>query len=332
MARLRIGILGCGGIANAHARTLLNLSDRVELAAFCDIVQERAEQFNTQYADGKGLVFTSHHDMYDKANLDAVWICLPPFAHTDDVEAAASRGIHVFIEKPIALTMEKANSMVQAVQQHGVKSQVGFMSRFGEAVQLVKQMLEDGTAGAPGLMVGKYYCNALHAPWWRDKSKSGGQVVEQIIHTFDLTRFFLGEVESVFCRMKNLFHQDVEGFTSEDVSGTVITFQSGAIATVSGTDGAIPGQWINQYELVAKNLTVYFSDANSATLHFTNKPWASKSVVSADKHLFRAEAEDFLNAIESGGPTAVPMEEGAKTLELVLAASRSGATGEVVTL
>ncbi|MGQ9524050.1 MAG: Gfo/Idh/MocA family protein [Armatimonadota bacterium] len=332
MARLRIGILGCGGIANAHARTLLNLSHRAELAAFCDVVQERAEQFSRQYTDGKGLVFTSHHDMYEKADLDVVWICLPPFAHTDDVEAAASKGIHVFIEKPIALTMEKANSMVEAVRQHGVKSQVGFMSRFGEAVQLVKRMLQDGTAGAPGLMVGKYYCNALHAPWWRDKSKSGGQVVEQIIHTFDLTRFFLGEVESVFCRMRNLFHKDVENFTSEDVSGTVITFRSGAIATVSGTDGAIPGQWINQYELVAKNLTVYFSDANNATIHFTDKPWPLKSVVSAEKHLFQAEAEDLLNAIESGGPTAVPMEEGAKTLELVLAASRSGETGEVVTL
>ena len=330
MRRYRVGILGCGGIANAHARTLLGLADRVELVAFCDIDESRAQSFNQQYADGKGSVYTSHIEMYEKANLDIVWICLPPFAHTDDVEAAAQRGIHVFIEKPIALTMEKANSMVEAVAKHGIKSQVGFMSRFGEAVRTVKHMLEDGTAGQPGLMVGKYFCNSLHSPWWRDKSKSGGQVVEQIIHTFDLTRFFLGEPETVFCRMKNLFHQDVEGFTSEDVSGTVITFKSGAVATVSGTDGAIPGQWINQYELVAKNITVYFNDANNATIHFTDKPWAVKNVISSDKHLFQAEALDLLNAIDTNGETAVPMIEGAKTLQLVLAASRSGETGEIV--
>jgi len=332
MTRMRVGILGCGGIANAHANVLAGLPEMAELVAFCDVELPRAEAFNERYASGNGMVFSSHTEMYEKAELDVVWICLPPFAHTDEVEAAAERGIHIFIEKPIALSMEKANSMVDAVAKHGVRSQVGFMSRFGEAARTVRRMIQDGSAGAPGLMVAKYFCNSLHSPWWRDRSKSGGQVVEQIIHTFDLTRFFLGEPDSVFCRMDNLFHRDVDGFTSEDVSGTVITFRGGAIATVAGTDGAIPGQWINQYELVTRNLTAYFTDPNNATIHFTDKPWASKCVVSSDKHLFRAEAVDLFEAIRDGREATTPIQEGAKTLALVLAASRSGDTGEIVRL
>src|ERR1043166_4439779 len=66
--------------------------------------------------------------------------------------------------------------------------------------------------GAPGLMLGKYFCNSLHSPWWRDKAKSGGQIVEQIIHTFDIIRYLLGEPESVFARTANLFHKEVPDY------------------------------------------------------------------------------------------------------------------------
>ena len=136
---LKAAILGCGGIANTHARILTELEDKVQITALCDIAKERAVGFNERYAKNQATVFTDFTQMYQEAEIDVVYICLPPFAHTNEVQLAAECGIHVFIEKPIALSMDIANQMVEAVEKHGVKSQVGFMSRFGAAVERVNK-------------------------------------------------------------------------------------------------------------------------------------------------------------------------------------------------
>src|SRR5690606_28493348 len=138
-----------------------------------------------------------------------------------EVEAAASKGIHVMIEKPIALDMAKANAMTAAVEKAGVKSQVGFMMRFLDVTEKIKALMSGGQG--PGVQyVGRYMCNSLHSPWWRYKDKSGGQMVEQITHQFDLCRYLMGDAVQVFAYANNVAHQDVEGYTVEDVSGTVI--------------------------------------------------------------------------------------------------------------
>jgi len=326
----RIGFIGCGGIANAHARALASLKGRVEMVAFCDIEEERARWFSQTYAEGKAKVFTDYRKMYDEVKLDIVYICLPPFAHKDEVDIAAEKGIHIFIEKPIALDMETANRMVKAVEKGKVKSQVGFMFRFGDAVEEVKEMLK--SYGPVGLMMGRYMCNSLHSPWWRNKTKSGGQIVEQIIHIFDLIRYFMGEPETVFARWNNIFHRDVPDYTVEDVSGTVITFKDGGIATVSATNGAIPGKWIAQLDLIAKGITANFIDANHAIIYQTLKPWEKKVEVASSKDIYLAETLDLLDAIENDRETRVPMIEGAKSLQLVLSAAASAEKGEVVKL
>lgn len=329
MAKLRVGMIGCGGIANAHARTIAGV-EQLRFAAFCDVALERAMAFNDQYAGSQGKVYTSFADMYEDMNLDVVYICLPPFAHTNEVELAARKGVHVFIEKPIALDLETAQRMVDAVASSGIKAQVGFMNRFGDASCLVRSMIESGEAGPPGMFVGWYMCNSLHSPWWRDKSRSGGQIVEQIVHTFDLTRFFMGEAVSVSCYHNNLFHADVEGFTSEDVSATSILFEGGGVASVAGTDGAIPGKWINAYKVVTQFLTVDFNDSNHAVLHHTAAPWERQTLINSGKDLFLAETMDLVQAIEQDREPHVPMIEGYRSLELVLAASKSGETGQPV--
>ncbi|MGB9797269.1 MAG: Gfo/Idh/MocA family protein [bacterium] len=326
----KIGFIGCGGIANAHARALSSLKGRVEMVAFCDIEEERARWFSQTYSGGKAEVFTEYREMLDKVKLDIVYICLPPFAHRDEVEIAAEKGIHIFIEKPIALDMETANRMVKAVEKSKVKSQVGFMFRFGDAVEEVRGMLS--SFGPVGLMMGRYMCNSLHSPWWRDKSRSGGQIVEQIIHIFDLIRYFMGEPKLVFTRWNNIFHRDIPDYTVEDVSGTVIVFKEGGIATVSATNGAIPGKWIAQLDLIAKGITANFIDANNAIVYQTSNPWEKKMEISSNKDIYLAETLDLLDAIEKDRETRVPMIEGAKSLQLVLSAAASAEKGEIVEL
>src|SRR5207248_975547 len=301
--------------------------EQVRIAALCDIEESRAEAFREKYAP-EARTFGDYRAMYEALPLDVVYVCLPPFAHRDEVDLAAERGIHVFIEKPIALDLETARGMVETTSAAGVKTQVGFMSRFGEAVERVKRMLDSGEAGAPGLMLGKYFCNSVHAPWWRERARSGGQIVEQIIHTSDVVRYFLGDPGIVYAATDNLFHREVENYTSEDVSAAVVRFRSGAFAAIAGSNGAIPGRWISAYELVAGRLTATFADANHATLTRTDVQPPTSETIEGSRDIMQAETLDLLDAIETGRATRTPMIEGYKTLELVLAASQAGHTGE----
>lgn len=332
MKPLHTAILGCGGFAHRHASNLITLPEEIELSAFCDHHEHNAREFSEKYSNGKGTVFTDHHKMFEKANLDLVVICLPPFAHSDEVDLAAQHGIHMLIEKPIALSSEHAWRMVEATEKAGIKTQVGFMFRFGAGIERLKELMTSGEVGPAGLMSARYFCNSLHAPWWRDRSKSGGQLVEQIIHMVDLMRYLMGEAVSVYSRQENLFHREVVDYTVEDVSATVFGFQGGAIGVIYATNGAIPGKWINDYRLVSQKLTAEFTNANNALLHFTAETPVRTEALSSEKNIHLAELQDLLNAIRTDGQTRTPMREGAKSLDMALAATQSAETHKEVSL
>ena len=310
MAALRAG----------HAAILAEL-DEVQLVAFCNRGPDKAETFNQQYAAGRARTYADYEAMFAEMALDLVYICLPPFAHDREVALACQHGVHFLIEKPIALSLELAESMAADVAASGVKSQVGFMSRFGEAAQRLKQRLP---ANAPaGFMVARYACNSLHKPWWRDRRLSGGQVVEQAIHLLDLSRFFLGEPVQVFSMQANLFHQQVDGYTSDDASGTAIRFAGGGLAVLAATNGAIPNRWDYDWRLILPGLTADFADPNHAVFHDTGPTPAAPETVAADTNMLLAETLDLLAAIRDDRPPAVPIEEGLRSLRLALAATRS---------
>lgn len=329
---LRTAILGCGGFAHRHARTLQLLKDDFEIVAFCNRTIDKATAFSEQYTNGTAPVFANHHQMFNHVPLDVVVICLPPYAHSDEVELAAKLGVHVFIEKPIALTSEQGWHMVEAAEIAGIVTQVGFMFRFGEAIEHLKEMIDSGEAGPVGLMSARYFCNALHAPWWRKRELSGGQLVEQVIHMLDLMRFLMGDAVTVYSRQQNIFHQDIEDYTVEDVSATIFGFPTGGVGVIYATNGAIPNRWINDYRVVSKNLTVEFTNANHATFHYTAEPNRQPEVFASDRDVYLSEIQDFLTAIRTGQKTRTPLREGAKSLDLALAATHSAQTGVEVQL
>lgn len=332
MKRLRTAILGCGGFANRHAQNLISLPEEIELTALCDHHATNAREFSEKYTNGKGNIYANYREMFENASLDLVVICLPPFAHADEVKVAAEHGIHMLIEKPIALSSEHAWRMVEAAEKAGIKTQVGFMFRFGTAIEQMKELLTSGAAGPAGLMSARYFCNSLHAPWWRDRSKSGGQLVEQVIHMVDLMRYLMGEAVSVYSRQENLFHREVTDYTVEDVSATVFGFEGGALGVIYATNGAIPGQWINDYRLVSQKITAEFSNANNALFHFTAETPVRTETISSDKNVHLAELQDLLDAIHTGSQTRTPLREGAKSLDMALAATQSAETHREVSL
>jgi predicted dehydrogenase len=332
MKPLRTAILGCGGFAHRHAQNLITMPEEIEFVAFCDHHDYNAREFSEKYTAGKAIIFTDTQDMFEKANLDLILICLPPFAHTNEVDLAAKYGVHIFIEKPIALTSEHAWRMVESAEKARIKTQVGFMFRFGAAIERLKELMTSGEIGPAGLMSARYFCNSLHAPWWRDRSKSGGQLVEQVIHMVDLMRYLLGDAVSAYSRQENLFHRDVPDYTVEDVSATVFGFQGGAIGVIYATNGAIPGRWINDYRFVSRKLTAEFTNANHAVFHYTAEDPVRMETITSEKNIHLAELQDLLTAIRTDGPTRTPMREGAKSLDLGLAATRSAETHREVAL
>jgi predicted dehydrogenase len=326
--KLRIGALSCGGNAHGHA-ALLSQMPAVEQVAFCDIVEEKARRFSQEFSGGRAAVFTDFRQMFKQTPMDIVCISLPPFAHTNEVEMAASLGVHIFIEKPIALTMAKADRMVSAIRKAGVKSQVGFQMRFGEATERVKAMIDSGETGPVSMVTARYLgamTGATH--WWREKDKSGGQLVEQAIHTYDLVRYLVGEPETIYSSMSFRLHEGDRKWTNEDASGSVIKFPNGALATVSATGNYT--QWVNDLQLIAKHRCVDLVDANNATIHHVGA--LTSIAIASQKNAQLAMHQDFLSAVRRDRPTRTPIEEGRKSLQLVLAAGESAKTGKVVRL
>ena len=329
--KLRTAILGCGGFAHRHAANLVAQADNFELVALCDRHPERGQAFADRYTAGRAAVFTDHHDLFERAALDLCVICLPPYGHSDEVAAAAARGVHLLLEKPIALTSEHAWRMVRAAEHAGIKTQVGFMFRYGAAIERLKELIACGEAGPVGLMSARYFCNALHASWWRDRTRSGGQLVEQVIHMLDLMRYVMGEPASVYSLQRNVFHRQMPDYTIEDVSSTVIGFEEG-VGVVYATNGAIPGKWINDYRAVAQNVTVDFTDANHAVFTYTAGPELEIESVASEESYHLRELLDLHAAIVGDRPTRTPIREGALSLDLALAARHSAETGVAVVL
>ena len=287
MTPIRIGMIGCGWMNSQHAKYLVTLPEQARLVGFVDHNLDNASQMAARCGAVDAVITTDHHTLFDQAKLDAVIIGIPPHAHSDQVDMAAARGLHIFIEKPIAINKEKAWHMVQVCEDAGIITQVGFMFRFGAAIEHLKALIDLGEAGLAGLFVARYFCNSLHAQWWRSKEKSGGQLFEQATHLIDLMRYLLGDAETVFSLQRNLFHQHIPDYTVEDVSGTLFNFRSGAIGVLSASNGAIPNRWESDFRLVTRNLTAYGSDANHAEITYTSGPQTRTELIASDKEFLR---------------------------------------------
>lgn len=326
MKRLKIGMIGCGGIAGAHAERLKSLEE-VNMVAFADIIKEKAEAFSKRYG---GRAYTDWCEMLDKEPLDIVYICLPPFAHSDEVMVSAEKGIHVFIEKPIALNMKLAWSMVRAIEKNNVKSQVGYCLRFGYAIDKAKKLIESGETGKIGLAVGWYWCHFLGNVWWRDKSRSGGQIVEQSTHLYDAFRYLCGEVEEVYGQMDRKFWTDVPNITVEDVSSSTFRFKSGAIGSISATTWGAASQWWFRWLVATERYTMYADDRDTLSLYSTEKNKVIRE--SEERDVYLLESKDLIQATLNDDETRTPIRDGAKTLEFTLAARKSMETGKPVKL
>jgi len=315
VTKLRVGLLGCGGIGARHAGAVAALDDRMELVGCCGRDLERTRAFAAEHG---GEAHVDLDKMIDDG-IDLLIATLPPYNRHGEIEHAAERGVHLLVEKPIALDMDAATRMVDAVEAAGVVAAIGFMYRFGDAVRRWREL----DTGPVGLYVGGYHCNALHAHWWRKRAMSGGQILEQAIHQIDLIRHLVGEPDSVYARYANLFHRDVPDYDVEDVSSIIFGWDDGRIATLSASNIGIPGVWHKEWAVMAERMTGRFTSWNEAVLTQTQGEVASETIA-GQTDPFVAQLADVADSIGAKHKPYIPLREGAATLRLALAAVRSG--------
>ena len=327
MSRLCVGLLGCGSIGKRHAMAVATLSERMELVACCGRDESKVTAFAKEFG---ATPYVDIRHMLDAAQLDLAIVALPPYAHSGQVEAIAAAGVNLLVEKPIALDAERADAMVEATRRAGVVAACGFMYRFGDAVTRWDGARAAGETGRVGLFVGQFHCNALHAEWWRERAKSGGQMVEQLIHIVDLARHQLGAPQTVYARAANFFHREVDGYDSDDVSAIVLGYDDGRTAVLNATNGAIPGRWDKQWQVVAERMTGRFTGWNAAVLTHTDE--ARSETIDTQTDVFVAQLDDVCAAIRDRRAPRVPLTDGAATLRIVLAAWDSARAGREIRL
>lgn len=313
--KVRVAVVGMGNMGRGHAANIIRMPEAA-LVALCDANPESAEKFKEQQGIDV-LVYSDFFQMIEEVELDAVYICLPPFCHNGQVEAAAEKKIAVFIEKPIALDVVRGEEMAKAVVKNNIVSQVGYQMRFGNAVQRFRELMESGAAGKPTLFTASYECNSLHGPWWRDKEKCGGQVFEQVIHLYDMAQYLMGGAMDVSGRVANLTHRDVPGYTVEDTSVANMTFESGALGCITGSNCAVKNQWNARFRVVCENLVADFEDHNHGTIIYTDDREGSVEIIQGANDVTKMEDQYFMDAILGKREPFATIPEGLKDLRLV---------------
>jgi len=320
---VRIGFIGAGGIANRHLQ-VLTANPNAEIVAFSDPDVERARLAAKQHG---GKAYKSHRTMFAKAEMDAVFICIPPFAHTDQEKLAIEAGTAIFTEKPIGLNLRRVMQNAEAIEKKGIVSSVGYNWRYTDATQMVKSVLNGKRiAVASGFWVG----GTPGVYWWRQMKLSGGQVVEQTTHLFDLARYIVGEVETVYaCGTSGSVSSDeMPGYDVHDASVVQLRYKSGAVGNF--TSSCIISQGVGaEFRVYARDLVaIVGGGAAKITRPGKEEIFKDKTDPTA------TEQQAFLAAVEgkAGAPILSSYADAAATLRLTLAANRSMQTGKPISL
>jgi len=348
--KLRFSILGCGVIGPVHAEAIASLPD-AELISVVDIHPEKAQKLAGQYG---ATPYTQLQHMLDKEPIDVVIICAPSGLHGELACQVMRSGRHVIVEKPMEITREAIDEMLQVQQTTGVKLAVISQHRFDKASLQVHNLVEEKAFGR--LALG----NAI-VPWWRSqeyydsgdwrgtwKLDGGGVLMNQSIHSIDLLQWLMGPVKSVFGYTDTLVHR----METEDVAVAVLRFANGALGTIAATTGAYPGV-TTCIEIFGDKGSAIIENDNLSFLHLARddkeaissygvSPQEQKKVegksstsqnpaaLSASSHAL--QIADMIRAIREDGTPLVDGYEGRHPVEIILGIYESARTKKEVML
>ncbi|MDD3023255.1 MAG: Gfo/Idh/MocA family oxidoreductase [Syntrophomonadaceae bacterium] len=244
MRKVKIGIVGCGGIANGKHLPAIKKNGNYEIVAFCDIIRERAEKAKEQYGTPESKIFTDYTELVKEADIEAVYVLTPNKSHSFISIAAMKAGKHVMCEKPMAKTYADAKLMLETAKETGKLLTIGYQNRYRQDSEYLKKACDNGDLGDV------YYARA-HAvrrravPTWgvflNEEEQGGGPLIDIGTHALDLTLWMMNNYEpesvtgSVYHKLAEQTEQgnafgdwDPKSFTVEDSAFGFIKMKNGA--------------------------------------------------------------------------------------------------------
>ncbi|MCL2812309.1 MAG: Gfo/Idh/MocA family oxidoreductase [Clostridia bacterium] len=352
----RVGIIGCGGIANGKHMPALKKLPNVQMVAFCDIVPDRAQKASEEYGAPGAKVYSNYKALVTAGGLDAVHVCTPNKSHAPISIACLEAGMHVMCEKPMAKTTKEAQAMVEAARKSGKKLSIGYQNRFRPDSLYLKKVCEAGTLGEI------YYAKAQAirrraVPTWgvflNEDEQGGGPLIDIGTHALDLTlwemdnydvKYVVGNAYRKLADTKDAANAwgswDPAAFTVEDSAFGFITMKNGATIVLESS-------WALNILDAIESVTTLCGTKGGADMKdglrlngeeysktYVNKP--DLSAGGADFYVGESadpsdvEAASFYAAIESGGDPMVLPEQALVVTQILEAIYESSKTGKPV--
>lgn len=331
---MRIVVIGAGSIGQRHLRNLRALGH--EVVAVFDPDGARLDEIRPLVLPGCRLV-TDEAEAFDR-NADAAVICSPTNQHLDQARAALRRGWHVFVEKPLAHTLDGTAALVDEAARAGRTVLVGCNLRFLPSLVLVKRLVDEGRIGRP--LAARAHCG-YYLPFWRPhtdyregygaKQATGGGIILDSIHEFDYLMWLLGRPREVFAYAGRASSLEID---TEDTADVLMRFDYGAVANVHldylqrtyrrscdliGEDGVIAWDYIGQA------VTVYGKDDRRIEVF-------QESINTERNQMFLDEMRHFARCATDGEPPVVDAAGARAVLEVALAAKASAVAGRPVAI
>jgi UDP-N-acetyl-2-amino-2-deoxyglucuronate dehydrogenase len=345
MKTWNFGIIGAGLIADFHARSIGDLPN-AKLVGCCDKLPEKAKRL----ADKFGVrAFDDYKQMLDSDEIDVVTIATPSGFHMEPTIDAAKAGKHVICEKPLEITLERIDAMIEAHEKAGTCLGGIFPYRFNDMMKPLREAINSGRLGVityasifvPWWRTDEYYKDSWHGTW---KLDGGGALMNQSIHMVDMLCDIMSPIESLQAFTGKLGHPQIE---TEDTAVAVLRYTNGALGIIYGTTASFPGQF-RRFEItgtkgtiinVENSITVWqFADEKPEDAEVLKKfgqiegggGVADPAAITHENHTRNFKA--FLDALESGEDFWIDGREARKAVEVILAIYKSAKTKKNVKL
>lgn len=239
--KLRVGVVGLGVISYKHAQSIVDI-ENAELVAASSRTAQNREKFSKEF---DVRMFADYEEMLNQDNIDAISICTPSGTHLDFGIKAAEAGKHVIVDKPIEVSVDRGQKLIESCEKNDVKLAVIYQNRYSEAVLKLKDAVDSGKIGKPVMARGtvkwfrtqEYYTDS----GWRGTLDldGGGALINQSIHTLDLLIWILGDLKCVFGLKDTLTH---EGIEAEDNLVATLQFVRGTLGQFEASTSIVPQQ------------------------------------------------------------------------------------------
>ncbi|MEA3377452.1 MAG: Gfo/Idh/MocA family oxidoreductase [Chloroflexota bacterium] len=336
---VKVGLIGCGNIGvGGHLPAYAHIPE-AKLVAVCDAVEELA---HAAAARSGATAYTDHRQLLARGDLNVVDICLPTYLHGEVAAAAAEAGKHILCEKPMAHTLQAADTMIKAVEKAGVKLMIAHVRRFDHRYTSIKEQIDAGKIGRP-VFVRRAERQFLPFPpdaWQWDPRRGGGVILDIGVHVTDLFRWLFGqEAVEVYAVAKSV-RESARAANSYDHAFITCKFGGGEVG-LAETSWAYPqgfgGALYAHLDVVGTEGKVQYADkdTNPMLTHSADKGHELPRFfrfMSTTEYAFEEEIHHFVLCVLDDREPAVSPQDARAALEMALAAQRSAETRQAVRL